>query len=99
MLPLPRKDRQMSKVLDEVIQDFRNREQRGIMKYGVTMDREDLLSHEWIQHMLEELMDAIIYLKKIQSGTQRHTDSKEADTRNVEQVGSSGEIGDIRASL
>jgi hypothetical protein len=82
----------MSKILDEVIQDFRNREERGIMKYGVTMDRDDLLSHEWIQHMLEELMDAIIYLKKIQNGSQRFTDSQEADSGNVEQVRSSGEI-------
>ena len=82
----------MSKILDEVIQDFRNREERGFMKYGVTMDREDLLSHEWIQHMLEELMDAIIYLKKIQSGTQRHTDSQEANSGNVKQARSSGEI-------
>lgn len=89
----------MSKILDEVIEDFRKREQRGIMKYGVTMDREDLLSHEWIQHMMEELMDAIIYLKKIQSGTQRRTDSKEADSGVTQQAGSSGEIGDIRASL
>jgi hypothetical protein len=82
----------MSKILDEVIQDFRNREERGIMKYGVTMDREDLLSHEWIQHMLEELMDAIIYLKKIQNGSQRHTDSQEANSGNVEQARSSRKI-------
>jgi hypothetical protein len=82
----------MSKILDEVIQDFRNREERGFMKYGVTMDRDDLLSHEWIQHMMEELMDAIIYLKKIQNGSQRHTDSQEANSGNVEQARSSGEI-------
>lgn len=74
----------MSKILDQVIEDFRKREDRGIMKYGVTMDREDLLSHEWIQHMMEELMDAIIYLKKIQNGSQRFTDSKEANQRNAE---------------
>lgn len=89
----------MSKILDEVIDDFRKREQRGIMKYGVTMDREDLLSHEWIQHMMEELMDAIIYLKKIQSGTQRRTDSKEANSGFTQQTGSSGEIDNFRASL
>ena len=69
----------MSKILDDVIEDFRKREERGFMKYGVTMDREDLLSHEWIQHMMEELMDAIIYLKKIQNGSQRFTDSEKAD--------------------
>ena len=73
----------MSKILDEVIDDFRKREQRGIMKYGVTMDREDLLSHEWIQHMMEELMDAIVYLKKIQNGSQRHTDYQETNQRTT----------------
>jgi 1,2-phenylacetyl-CoA epoxidase catalytic subunit len=85
----------MSKILDEVIQDFRNREERGFKKYGVTMDRDDLLSHEWIQHLIEELQDAILYLKKIQTlqnGTQRHTDYQEANSGNVEQVRSSGEI-------
>jgi hypothetical protein len=59
------------------------------------MDRDDLLSHEWIQHLIEELQDAILYLKKIQTlqnGTQRHTDSQEANSGNVEQVRSIGEI-------
>ncbi len=74
----------MSKILDQVIEDFRKREERGIMKYGVTMDREDLLSHEWIQHMLEELMDAIIYLKKIQNGSQRFTDYQETNKGTAE---------------
>ena len=74
----------MSKILDQVIEDFRKREQRGIMKYGVTMDREDLLSHEWIQHMMEELMDAIIYLKKIQNGSPRFTDAKETNKGTTE---------------
>jgi hypothetical protein len=66
----------MSKILDEVIEDFRKREERGFMKYGVTMDREDLLSHEWIQHMMEELQDAIIYLKKIQQFSKKQCDKE-----------------------
>lgn len=92
----------MSKILDEVIEEFREREKRGIMKYGVTMDREDLLSHEWIQHFMEELMDAILYLKKInklKNEPQRFTNSKEANQRDVEQATCGGEIGDFRASL
>ena len=92
----------MSKILDEVIDDFRKREQRGFSKYGVTMDRDDLVSDEWIQHLMEELQDAILYLKKIQlikNGTQGRTDSKEADSGNVEQVRTSGEVNDFRASL
>ena len=92
----------MSKILDEVINEFREREKRGIMKYGVTMDREDLLSHEWIQHFMEELMDAILYLKKIQklkNEPQRRTDFEEANQGDVKQTTSSREIGDFRASL
>jgi hypothetical protein len=70
----------MSKILDKVITEMREREARGIMKYGVTMDRDDLLSDEWIQHMKEELMDAILYLTKIQTtnGKQRPTNLEEA---------------------
>jgi hypothetical protein len=89
----------VSKILDSVIADFKARETRGIMKYGVTMDRSDLLSHEWIQHMMEELMDAIIYLKKIQDGSQRHTDSQEADCPVTKQIRSSRKITGTGAAV
>lgn len=70
----------MSKIVDKVINELKEREQRGIMKYGVTMDRTDLLQSEWIQHFKEELMDAILYLTKIQENEQqRPTYSKEED--------------------
>jgi hypothetical protein len=29
------------------------------------MDRNDLTPMEWIQHLQEELMDAVVYLEKI----------------------------------
>ena len=35
-------------------------------KYGVNLDREDLKFQEWITHMKEELMDAILYLEKLE---------------------------------
>tara|TARA_R110000772_G_scaffold65122_4_gene145518 strand:+ start:1204 stop:1350 length:147 start_codon:yes stop_codon:yes gene_type:complete len=38
----------------------------GEEKYGVNMDREDLSQKEWITHMKEELMDAILYLEKLE---------------------------------
>lgn len=70
----------MSKILDEVIKDFKEREKRGVMKYGVTMDRSDLLHNDWIQHFMEELMDAILYLKKIQNNAEQGpTDCEEAN--------------------
>ena len=38
---------------------------KGEAKYGTTMDRNDLTPMEWIQHLQEELMDAVVYLEKV----------------------------------
>ena len=54
-----------SRTVAAVINEFQEREKRGIAKYGLTMDRQDLGYHEWQQHLLEELMDAIIYLRRV----------------------------------
>lgn len=51
-------------VVESVCEDFRNRSAKGIIKYGTTLDREDLTSEQWLQHLLEELMDAVLYAKK-----------------------------------
>jgi hypothetical protein len=56
-----------SKVLAEVINDMRQREAKGLETYGTTMDRKDLTTGQWITHLREELMDAILYLKKLES--------------------------------
>jgi hypothetical protein len=56
-----------SKVLAEVINDMRQREAKGLETYGTTMDRKDLTTAQWITHLREELMDAILYLKKLES--------------------------------
>lgn len=54
-----------SKHLNLVIQDLQQREQRGLSKYGTTMDRTDLNHKEWLQHAYEEALDLALYLKKI----------------------------------
>jgi len=56
----------MSKLLAKVFAEFIEREERGVKKYGTTMDRNDLSLSEWIQHLKEELLDAICYLQKVQ---------------------------------
>jgi hypothetical protein len=55
-----------SEVLKQVIDDMRNREAKGLETYGTTMDRKDLTTAQWITHLREELMDAILYLKKLE---------------------------------
>ena len=55
-----------SKILTAVIEDTRSREQVGKVKYGTTMDREDLTTGQWITHLKQELQDAILYLTKLE---------------------------------
>jgi len=56
----------MSELLKKVINDLQDREARGIEKYGTTMDRTDLSTKDWQQHLYEELIDAALYCKKMQ---------------------------------
>jgi len=53
----------MSKTLDAVIKDMRDRESLGLKKYGCTVDREDLNMIDWLQHAYEETLDKALYLK------------------------------------
>ena len=55
----------MSKVIDDVMADLQFREHRGIQTYGTTVDRTDLTEDEWLQHLYEEQLDSVVYLKKI----------------------------------
>ena len=41
-------------------------------KYGTTMDREDLTLVEWLNHLQEELCDAIQYIEKLKHETNNH---------------------------
>jgi hypothetical protein len=56
----------MDSIVKSVIEQFTKRSEFGEKKYGVNMDREDLQFHEWVTHMKEELMDAILYLEKLE---------------------------------
>ena len=54
------------KIVQKVVNDFQQRSELGIKKYGVTLDRGDLTTLEWINHFREELMDAILYMTKLE---------------------------------
>lgn len=57
----------MSILLDQLINEFKQREQKGIETYGTTIDRKDLSTLQWLKHLREELMDACLYLKKLEN--------------------------------
>lgn len=52
-------------VVLSVMAKYAERSTTGLKKYGVTLDREDLTLDQWINHLLEELMDATLYLSRI----------------------------------
>ena len=57
----------MSRIEDELCDEIQSRARRGFKKYGVTMERTDLSPSEWAQHLLEELLDAAVYVKRLQA--------------------------------
>ena len=54
-------------IVERVVSLFRSRSQRGIEKYGTTLESNELSNIEWLQHLQEELMDAALYVEKIKS--------------------------------
>jgi hypothetical protein len=52
-------------IVDKVIEIFKERSKGGIVKYGTTLEENN--TDDFIKHMQEELMDAILYLEKIKS--------------------------------
>lgn len=54
-------------IVESVVKQFKDRSNVGIAKYGVTLDRDDLSTIEWLQHLQEEMMDATLYIEKLKS--------------------------------
>ena len=52
-------------IVESVIEQFKQRSEVGINKYGVTVDVAELNALEWLQHLQEELMDATLYVQKL----------------------------------
>jgi len=61
----------MSKYEERVINKIRERAKVGKNKYGVTMERTDLNTLEWLVHLQEELMDASVYVERLLNDLKR----------------------------
>ena len=44
--------------------DIAKRQQLGIKKYGVTVEKSNLTLRQWLQHSYEEKLDDIVYMKR-----------------------------------
>lgn len=58
------------KIVTDVIAKFKKRSELGIKKYGTTLEENN--TDDFITHLEEELMDALLYLQKIK----KYVDSK-----------------------
>lgn len=47
-----------------VCQDITERQQKGIAKYGLTVEANPLTLRQWLQHAYEETLDKAVYLKR-----------------------------------
>jgi hypothetical protein len=54
------------KIVWEVIEKFMQRSEVGIRKYGTTLEQNN--TDDFLLHLQEELMDAILYIQKLRSG-------------------------------
>jgi hypothetical protein len=58
-----KKNNMKDAIVEKVMQRYKQRSEVGIKKYGTTL--EDNNSDNYFKHLMEELMDATLYLEKI----------------------------------
>jgi len=51
-------------VVERVVNKFVSRSDVGYKKYGVTLENDPSNMFDWLNHLQEELMDAVLYLQK-----------------------------------
>lgn len=51
-------------VVERVVDKFVGRSDVGYKKYGVTLEQDPSEMLGWLNHLQEELMDAVLYLQK-----------------------------------
>lgn len=59
------KEEEHDSIVEAVVRSYKKRSYVGIRKYNKTLDRNDLSTLEWLQHLQEELMDATLYIEKL----------------------------------
>lgn len=59
------KEDKFDSIVESVISNYKTRANIGQTKYGTNLDRTDLNTKDWIEHLQQELMDAVLYLEKL----------------------------------
>jgi hypothetical protein len=61
-------ENKLDSIVESVISKYKDRANIGFTKYGTNLDRTDLNTKEWAEHLQQELMDAVLYLEKLKEG-------------------------------
>ena len=61
-------ENKLDSIVESVITKYKDRANLGFTKYGTNLDRTDLNTKEWAEHLQQELMDAVLYLEKFKEG-------------------------------
>ena len=69
-------------VVERVVDKFVSRSDIGFAKYGVTLNDDKSNLFAWINHLQEELMDAVLYMQKLKESSTE--EMQEALLRNIE---------------
>ena len=69
-------------VVERVVDKFVSRSDVGFAKYGVTLDDDKSNLFQWINHLQEELMDAVLYMQKLKESSTE--EMQEALLKNIE---------------
>ena len=68
-------------VVERIVDKFVSRSDVGFAKYGVTLEDDKSNLFQWINHLQEELMDAVLYLQKLKESSTE--EMQEALLRNI----------------
>lgn len=52
-------------LLEEINADLQKREAKGIKTYGTTLDDANLNKAQLLNHLYEELLDSVFYIKRL----------------------------------
>ncbi len=68
-------------VVERVVDKFVDRSDVGFEKYKITLDKDPSDMFIWMNHLQEELMDAVLYLQKLKENTTEEL--QEAMLKNI----------------
>lgn len=60
-------ENKLDSIVESVIVKYKDRANVGFTKYGTNLDRTDLNTKDWAEHLQQELMDAVLYLEKLKT--------------------------------